>query len=325
MSELKKEIKKAIGDTTSHKDKVWQSLQQPKRKNRMPLFITAALVALASIWLLLLQFPTSNEPTTSMEIGVTNESKDGIPYTLLFYGEQKPAYINNDFAISHATTEEEYKKLSEQFKVAFIEGIDFTKHDILFALYTTDGCGLIIDQLTKAEQTIQIHLALPADLRNEKEINCTAIAAPHLAVIEIEKQAVQQATFVERDKVIATDFNTLAIEQVVYHFDLLLNPDVIHSIKIKDLVNNRPISVDQDAIKNDIARLTAFATPMSGIVDMIEPHYQISVQTNDGRSQHVYVWIYPKSDQVVIMSSKDTHYAYTIPKSDVQFLLAYLN
>lgn len=325
MSDLKKEIQKAIGETKVHKEKVWQSLQQPKRKNRMPLFMTAALVALASVWLLLLQSPPEKEQATSMQIGVTNQTKDGIAYTILHYTKQKPDYLNDDFAISLATSEETYKALSEQFKVPFIAGVDFAKNDILFALYTSGGCGLVIDKLTKSDSELAVHLALPADLRDEKELNCTTIAMPHLAVIEIEKQSIQQATFMEGKNRTNTAFNNLDLNEMVYQFDLLLNPDVIHAIEIKDLQNDQQIAVERDAIKNELPHLIFKATAVPGIVDMADPHYKISVQTNDGLAQQVYLWISPDSDTFTIMSSRNTHQIYTIPKSEAQFILSYLN
>lgn len=325
MSDLKKEIEKVIGETASHKEIVWQNLQQSKRKKRMPLFVSAAIIALASIWFLLLQSPPVEKQSGSIDIGVTQQSKDGIAYTLLQYEQSKPEYLDNDYAISHATNEDEYKTLTEQFNLSYIANIDFNRYDILFALYTADGCGLIIDKLTKSEQTLNIHLELPPDLRNEEELSCTTIAAPHLAVIEIDKQTIQRAEFTTSKKTIKTAFNTLDINELRYHFDLLLQPDSIHTIEITDVINETPITVERDMIKNELAKFVQKLTPLASFVDVTDPHYEISAQANDGKTGQFYLWMTAESDTITVMSSKETHQLYSIQKSEAQFLLSYLN
>lgn len=321
MNKLKKEIEKVIGETTSHKAHVWQRLQQPKRKSRMPFFITTALFAIASIWLLLLQFPQEHEPETS----VKNGTKDAIPYTILHSAQEKPLYVQDDFAILHATTEQDYKTMTEQLKIPFIANIDFANYDIIFALYTSDSCGLIIDQLSQFNTEFQIQLDLPMKLRDEKELYCDFIAQPHIDVIELKKQPIHQATFVEGTDEVATTFNHLTLDEIGYHFDLLLQPNKIHTIEIHDLVNNKQLEINRDVIKGEFTQLISSVTAVNGIVDMADPHYKIFVQSNDGLTQHLYLWISPASHQITIMSSRDTHRIYTIPKSEAQFILETLN
>ena len=321
MSNLKKEIKKAIGDTETHKVNVWQKLQQPKRKNRMPLFVSAALVLLASLWLITLQFPSSNGRAGTEQD--TQQTKDSQSFTSLYYEQQKPTYVSDDYAILHATNVNEYKLLAEQMKVP-LNDIDFTTYDVLFTLYTSDGCGLVIDRLTESEDTLNVHLALPSDLRDEKQLNCTAVAKPHLAVIQIEKLAIQKASFKEGKKALETAFNTLDIDWMSYHFELLQDPYAIETIQIQDLINGTPITIDEEVLKKELPRLIQAASAVPGIANMANAQYEIFVKTRDSQSQKIYLWITPESDTISVMSSRDTHQIYLIPKSEADFILLFI-
>lgn len=317
MNNVKNEIKRAIGETTSHKEKVWQNLQQPKRsqKPRMPLFISIALIVVTSLWILTLQFTPDSEQSAN------DKGTGELAFTSLPFEMQWPPYLRESPTILFATNEEELAQYTSNLKVNLKASVDFTKHDVLITLYASDGCGLVVDQLTSSENMVYVHLALPPELRDVKELACTTIQEWHLDILQIDKQTIEQAIFMEGFTPINTSFNSLNVEQIDYDFELLSNPDVIESIIIKENINNNAINITTQALTSEFSQLTLALVPVPGIANTTNPQYELSILTHDGSSQKIYLWLSEESDMISVMSSRNMHQLYTLSKEKAVVLL----
>lgn len=317
MNNLQKEIKKAVGETTPHKHNVWQKLQSPKKKNKalVPLFVSIALMAITCIWIFTL------EPSTENEQASPDRENGELAFTKLQYEINWPAYLKSTPTILHATNEETLEQYTSLLKVQLQEAVDFKKNHVLFALYSSDGCGLVVDRITHAEKIATVHLALPEELRDSNVLNCTSIEQWHVDIMLIDKQPVENAQFLFGNKPIETTFNLIDVEPIAYEFELLHNPDSIESIIIKHRLTSNAINITSITLLNELAQLINNVTPILGIVNVSDPHYELSIEAHDGQFQTIYLWVSPENERISIMSTRNTHQLYTIPKEKVGYLL----
>lgn len=279
----------------------------------MPFFISAALIVITCLWILTLSIPPSKD----------EQASDGLTFTSLPYEMQWPSYIKNKSALLLATDEQELANYAEKMKVTLEAPIDFAKYDVLFALYTSDGCGLEVDRLSKSADTLRVHLELPAELRDKHSLNCTTVEQYHLNILQIEKQPIQMVTFMQGENEVQTSFNILDIDPLLYGFELLINPEQIDRIEMKSLAENEAINITNQALKNELSQLMWALTEVQGIANMTEPQYEITITSTTKDSQKIYLWLTQESDTITLMSSRNTEQLYTIPKVQILYLLEY--
>ena len=73
--------------------------------------------------------------------------------------------------------------------------VDFSKKDVLFLSFITDGCGLVLEDLFLEGEALHVELELPEEYRGQS-VACTTIAQPATIILETSKMDVTTALFV---------------------------------------------------------------------------------------------------------------------------------
>lgn len=152
--------------------------------------LTPIGIAMGSLFLVIVLILSVWQPRTEQ----TAKESSSIPYTELIQQNNKPSDMHNDYAIYVAKTEEQYVEYSRLFNVT-TQTVNFSKQDVVFAQFISDGCGLVVDGLHVTNKTLNITLNLPVDLRNELNLACTSIGKTNTVVLKTEKLDVINGVF----------------------------------------------------------------------------------------------------------------------------------
>ncbi|MER1999913.1 MAG: hypothetical protein ABS882_09060 [Lysinibacillus sp.] len=322
---MKHELKKAIGSTEQHKQNVWRKLQQPKRKNRMPFVITIAATAIACFFLAINFFPQfTQQHSITLE---TNDTSRGYPFTVLHKQNNTPIYMNDDYAMHTATSQQELIDRLKDYKIK-APTVDFNKHFVVIAQFPSDGCGLVVDQITTADNILQLKIALPVELRNNSEIACTSILQPNIEVLQLDKfpgyEQLQYGMFIHGSTENMISLNVMSIDELSYNFELLLDP-----MNIKKIVVNKIQASEQQILEDaeTIQQLTDIVfhlQPIDGIDDMNTPQYQLIVQYKSDEELMLHIWFDEGQQKMVFMSERNKQQAYSVPTEHIESVLQLL-
>ena len=314
MTKLKYEIEKAVGKTKKHKENVWTKLQQPLRKNRLPIIVTFATIAIACILFAIVLLPTNNQQTAN-DPSNNDIVHLGYPFTVLHKQESIPGYIENEEAILLAINEHELQQLAKDYKIA-TPAVNFDKYFVVFAQYISDGCGLVVDKVDSADDTLLITLDLPLELRNDNTIACTSIARKNLSVILLEKfQGYSQfkaAQFTNSNIGANLDFNTLNKNELMYDFELLMDPYTIESLIVKNLQSGSEKPITDEHTKVQLSSIIHEFKAVPGIADIVDPQYELVVEDKNGEVLRISLWMDEENEHVTIQSTRNTHQIYSL-------------
>lgn len=76
-----------------------------------------------------------------------------------------------------------------------VQNVDFSKKNVLFLSFITDGCGLVLEDLYIEGGVLRVELELPEEHRGQ-DIACTTVAQPATIILETSKMDVTDALFV---------------------------------------------------------------------------------------------------------------------------------
>ncbi len=206
MKDTKQELHEKMDRTDEQKASDGEKLQQPKKKNRKPIWIGAAFLLV--ILVLILSFLKEPKSDTA------KDRQEDIPFEILTKEGSKPADMHNDHAIFVAESVEQYEEYANLFQVE-VQPVDFSKNSVVFAQYVSDGCGLVVEALHMDNQQLAIQLELPLELRNKNDIFCTTIAKSNTVVLLTEKIAATSGVFVGRIGEYVATFNEYEIYEEI--------------------------------------------------------------------------------------------------------------
>ena len=135
-----------------------------------------------------------NEHQTTDETA-TQQSENEVAYELLMQLDFMPHEVGT--TISLIQDKQLYNIWAELFQFKSVPTIDFTTEEVLFITTYSDGCGRVLDRITKENDQLIVQLHYPKDIRNKKEIVCTEIALPKTFVVKLEKSGLTHGTLID--------------------------------------------------------------------------------------------------------------------------------
>ena len=198
MNELKTAITNKIGDTSKHKQHVWNKMQQRPRKTWKPLLVTISFAVVCLLFLGTSGIWGNNPEVALEEVNTITETNSQIAentsstiqYTILqFKPKNYPNYPPNTIgssAVFIAENEQQLREFSSIFKLSE-EEVDFSQSNVVIVDFLSDGCGREVESLSYKQGKLSIHLAYPKELQQTKEFACTAQAIPNTAMLLVPK------------------------------------------------------------------------------------------------------------------------------------------
>jgi hypothetical protein len=142
------------------------------------------------------QSTTPEEQQPSIEQPSANEPVQPNVNNLSFELLMQLDFIPHEAGTTISLIQDErlYHSWAEIFQFPSVPTIDFTTEEVLFITMYSDGCGRVLDNITKEKDQLVVQLQYPDDLRNQKEIVCTEIAKPITFVVKLEKTNLTHGT-----------------------------------------------------------------------------------------------------------------------------------
>ncbi len=325
MSDMKKALRKKIGKTDEQKARVWEKLNRKPKKHFMPYFVSAVfLVGIAILTVSLLDGKLGGEqvqetngnsnPTNNTEgtlsSGSTNNQSTEIPILSMHpIGAMQISYLES-YTVHLYTSLEAFEQMTSLYNVE-MEPIDFEKNDVLLTQFISNGCGLVVDQLSVKDKQLIVNLELPEELRSKKDLMCTEIAITNTVLLVVPKLNVDEAVMMNRTNEYETNFqvidslptNTLMMD------DNIIEMEFIHpSDQLKFTVHEPS---DIQLFKSIFSQ----SLKVQGIADMRSPDWSIYMKNEAGETKHYSLWLGLNTTSATIMDNADTHTVYAIDES----------
>ena len=313
MNELEKAIREKIGNTDSQKARVWDKLQQKPRKNIMPYFVSSAFIVCLIIFFTMMLNGNLGEspPEQSTSLPTSIESPGSTHQTIPIVSSKKldgtSISYTEDYVINLYSSAETYEQMTQALSIEQ-EPIDFSKHDVLLTQFLSDGCGLVVEQLSVKEQQLYIKLDLPEELRSIKELNCTTIAMPNTVLLVVPKLTITNGVFIEGKREIEPTF---AIIETVTNNTLVVdeNVEAITFTNPKEKLNFT--FNDLEKIK-EVTTIMKQAYKQPGIVNMASPEWRITMEKDTGEIKHYFLWLDTNLMLATLMTQEDTNTIYSL-------------
>lgn len=325
---LKDEIKKTIGQTEQSKARAWQKLDQPKRSNKIPLYISLAATVIACL-LIALQFAPQNKQEHAVTLEAPSETMLTLPFELIY--DQDGSSFNVEFyddnIVLTAYTQEELDRWLHYLEIDIPE-LNFDQHFVVIAMFRSDGCGLVVKEMSRQNDTLDIVLDLPEELRNEKdlkfdfpedlreqeEIFCTAISMPNIQILQLQKfdgaNDLTKATF--NGTKTTVNINELQINDQHYNFGLAEDYIELEKIVVKDLYDSRKKIVEDEKSLEIISNSIFRAEKIPGMLNIADYHYKLNVHHKNGDTLTILLAVDTKEPQVIFVSEKNTEQGFLL-------------
>ena len=312
MNELEKAIRDKIGNMDSQKARVWDKLQQKPRKTILPYVVSASFLLGMIIFTTMMLNGNSGEspPEQSTSLPTSIESPGSTHQTISIVSSKKldgTSMINTEYSVINLyTSAETYEQMTQALSIEQ-EPIDFSKHDVLLTQFISDGCGLVVEQLTLKEEQLFVKLDLPKELRSKTKINCATIAMPNTVLLVVPKLTITNGVFIQGKHEIETTFtiiehntNTLVVDE---------NVEVITFTNPKEKLK---YSFNDLAKIKEVTTIMKQALKQPGIVNMVSPEWRITMENETGETKHYLLWIGTTTMTATFMAQGDTHTIYSL-------------
>lgn len=205
MSKIKKAIAEKIGDTSRHKQHVWERMQGSPKKSRQPLLIMMSFVMILVVFI-----GTSGAWQKDSETAVDNTTpptsqlyeniNSAVPFTVLQfkpkYGHDYPEGTVGGSAVFIAENKVQFEEYIQLFNLSK-ETIDFTQSNVVIIDFTSDSCGRLVESLVYEKGKLSIQLNYPAELQQKDEFACFTVAYPNTAMLLVPKLDITEAEIVD--------------------------------------------------------------------------------------------------------------------------------
>lgn len=89
--------------------------------------------------------------------------------------------------------------------------------------------------------------------------------------------------------------------------------NIIMSISIKKSTGTDVVVYDDTETLEQFQTIFAQASKQAGIVDMVDPEYELTIVYDQNKQQSLYLWIGEAGQRSTFMKSEDTHFIYAVP------------
>lgn len=321
---LKREIKQAIGPTKEHEENVWQKLTQRQRKKRYPLFISIATAALACVILAISLWPANTAEQAKPVDQSQDETFKGQPFVVRHDQDGSTWNIEHGEFVLTATNQQE---LNHWLKYLEIDspGVSFDGYFVLIAQFYSDGCGLVVENLQPSDETLNIRLDLPPDLRSSI---CTMQELANIQILQVpEFQGYQELTTAKftglgDNKTVA--INELKINDLYYNFGLAHDYVLLDKVIVNDIKTSQQFVLQNEDSLQTLSNSIFRSAKLEGLVDMIDPDYRIVIQHESGEQLSIQLWTDNYNKQVIFVSEKQTEQAFKLTGEYAQYLIELL-
>ena len=313
MNKLEKALREKIGNTNSQKARVWDKLQHKPRKNILPYFVSAAfLVCMIILTTMMLNgnsgesppeqsagLPTSIESPSSMDKIIPIVSSKKLDGTVI-------SYID-DYVMNLYSSAEAYEQMTQTLNIQH-EPIDFLKHDVLLTQFISDGCGLVVDQLTLNEQQLFIKLELPEELRSKEELHCTTIAMPNTVLLVVPKLTITNGVFIVREHEMATSFSI--IESVTNN--TLVVDENVKDITFTNLKEKLKFTINDPVKMKQVTTIMKRSIKQPGFANISSPEWRITLVNETEETMIYFLWLDTNGMTATLMAQGDTYTIYSL-------------
>ncbi|AWE07612.1 dehydrogenase [Lysinibacillus sp. 2017] len=136
--------------------------------------------------------PNKAQPTGGHSSIDNSTQQLTIKHELLF----QLAFVPHELGTTISVIQDEqlYESWAEISQFESVPTIDFEKEEVLFVTTYADGCGRVLENVTKEGNQLMVQLNYPEDIRNNKQIVCTEIAVPVTFVVKMDKTGLTHGT-----------------------------------------------------------------------------------------------------------------------------------
>lgn len=328
MNPIKKALHKELSNTKLPKTHVWAKLQEKPKKRAMPIVVSISFILCLSIFGFLLWKSTA--PTTSDSATPPNEETLGGPASLIeetdegtiipiIELEEINAFPLHDYGVHILYTQEMYSFMAKILKFE-VKPINFLEHKILIIQYRSDGCGLVVDQLIQTNNQLRVQLELPEALRGKKELSCTAISAPHTAIVTIPRVPINLAVIIDGE-----EHDTITTLQPYFSDNDLQISEQMTKLMLKGTSIDPIYRLEDQTSISAITAILSQADREPGIANIAsKPMFYLTLSNEQGDSESYQLWFNDEMTHTTIMNSKDTSTIYSIGIDYTSLLFDYL-
>lgn len=322
---LKREIDKTIGSTKEHEENVWRKLSQRQQKKRYPLFISLATAALACIILAISLWPADSKDQANPVDLTQNEAINGIPFIVRHYQDNSTWNIERKEFVLTATNQQELDHWLNYLEID-APAVNFDGYFVMITQFFSDGCGLVVENLQPSNDTLNIRLDLPPDLRKKAEIMCTLQEMPNIQILQVPIfQGYKKLTTAHYTGIgdnVTVTINELNIDELYYNFGLAHDYVLLDKAIVNDIKASQQFVFQNEASLQTLTNTIFRATEVEEDFHFTSSDYQLIVQHQNGKELMIHVLVDVEKNEIIFVSEITKNKAFIVKGEEAKPLIA---